>query len=186
MSVNLGTYALISALAIGGVVAQQQYSQPAGPPETDATVQQDAQQNAQPNQNNQNGYSSTPIGTTSGVLDCNTLMTRHQQMSAELDKLDEQVNSQLTQMKEATSDRTKLDATMGVVETLVNQRKQIRDRTTPMLHETLHFMMTNAGGDLKTSCPQLTDLLQKGTMNGAHTDHGQQDQGGPDDLELQR
>ena len=187
MSFNLGTYALVSALAVGGAVAQHQYRQPAGPSENDATAQQQTQQNSQMPQNNQNG-SSAPMASssTSGVLDCNTLMTHHQEMTAELDKLDQQANDQLTQMKEATSDRAKLDATMGLLETMVTQRKQMRDSMTKTLHESMQFIVSNNGSDLKTSCPQLTQWLQQGSTNGVNTDQTQPDQGGPNDMELQR
>jgi hypothetical protein len=188
MSLNLGTYALVSALAVGGAVAQHQYRHPAGPPENDATAQEQTQQDNQTPQNNQSGDTSTPTGTTStsGVLDCSTLMTHHQEMTAELDKLDQRANDQLTQMKEASSDRAKLDATMGVVETLVTQRKQMRDAMTKTLHESLQFMMSNNGSDPKTSCPQLTQWLQQGSSNGVNTDQAQPEQGGPNDMELQR
>jgi hypothetical protein len=170
MSINLGTYALVSALAVGGVVAQQQYSKPAGPPADEAT-----QQSMQPNQGS---YSGTPMGPTTGVMDCDTLMTHHQQMRTELDQLDAQANALVTQMKEAKSDRARLDATIGVVEALVTQRKQIRDRMSMMEHATLQFVFANHDTDLDKSCPQLTELLQKGMM--PHTT----DEGGPDDLEF--
>ena len=67
-------------------------------------------------------------------------------------------------MRESKSDRAKLEATMGVVETLATQRKQIRDRISMMEHETLQFVLANKGMDLTTSCPQLTQWLQKGSM----------------------
>jgi hypothetical protein len=187
MSLNLGTYALVSALAVGGAVAQHQYRHPAGPPESDAIAQQQTHQDNRTPQNNQSGDTATPMSSTStsGVLDCNTLMTHHQEMTAELDKLDQQANDQLTQMKEATSDRAKLDATMGVVATLVTQRKQMRDSMTKTLHESLQFMMSNNGRDPKTACPQLTQWLQ-GSSDGVNTDQAQPEQGGPNDMDLQR
>lgn len=148
-------------------MAQQQYSKPTGPPDNDNAAAQ------------QGGYANTPMGSTTGVLDCNTLMTHHQQMTNELDQLDAQANALVTQMKEATSDRAKLDATMGVVEKLVTQRKQIRDRMSMMEHETLQFVLANQGADINTSCPQMTEWLQKGMMDERHTEEG-----GPDDLEL--
>ena len=166
MSINLGTYALVSALALGGAVAQHQYSQPAGPQQDDAAVQAPQDDSMTP--------------STGGGLDCSTLMTHHREMTAELDKLDDLLNTRVSQMKDAQSDRAKLEATMGVVDTLVTQRKQMRDRMSAMEHETLQFVLSNTGADLKTSCPQMTEWLQQGTMNGVNTD----DQGGPDDLEL--
>jgi hypothetical protein len=179
MSINLGTYALVSALAVGGAVAQHQYNKPAGPPDDMQGTQQSVQQDQlQP----QNGYSSTPMGsTTTDVLDCNTLMTNHQQMMTELDRMDTDIDTRLSQMRDAKSDRAKLDATVGVVETLVTQRKQMRDREMAMHHQTLQFLFANKNADLKTSCPQMTEWLQKGSMTGTHTGH---EQGGPDDMEL--
>lgn len=177
MSMNLGAYALVSALAVGGAVAGRQYAQPAGPPQDNSTVQQSTQDQQQ------SGYTTTPMGNT-GVLDCNTLMSHHQQMMAELAKLDQDVDTKLSQMREATSDRAKLDATMGVVETLAMQRKQIRDRMSTMEHETLQFVLANKGTDLTTSCPQITELLQKGAMPGTPTDNSMSEQGGPDDMEF--
>ena len=171
MSMNLGTYALISALAVGGAVAQHQYSQPAGPPQPDTKQQQ-----ASPVPN---GYSSTPTGSTA-VVDCNTLMSHHQQMMTDLDNLDQQLDAQVSQMRDAKSDRAKLEATMGVVDTLVTQRKQQREQMMRMEHETWQFMLANK--DASTSCPQLTQWLQQGaTMN---TDDSSPMQGGPDDGQL--
>jgi hypothetical protein len=175
---NLGAYALVSALAVGGAVAGQQYAKPAGPPQDNATGQQSIQDQQQ------SGYSSTPMGSSTGVLDCNTLMSHHQQMMAELDRLDQDVDTKLSQMRDAKSERAKLDATMGVVETLAMQRKQIRDRMSAMEHETLQFVFANKGTDLTTTCPQLTELLQKGSMPGSTTDDANTQQGGPDDMEF--
>ena len=177
MSMNLGAYALVSALTIGGAVAGQQYGQyskPAGPEPDQQGMQGQTQQ--------QNGYSSTPMGSTTGVVDCNTLITHHQQMMTELDKMDQEIDTKVSQMRDAKSDRARLDATMGVVESLATQRKQIRDRMGMMEHETLQFMLSNKGTDLTTSCPQLSQLLQKGAMPGNTTDDSTQ-QGGPDDME---
>ena len=129
----------------------------------------------------QSGYSGSPTGSTTGVLDCNTLMTYHQEMMTELNKLDQQLDTRLSQMRDATSEKAKLEATMGVVEELVTQRKQMRDRMSMMEHETLQFVLSNKGSDLKTSCPQMTEWLQKGSMSGVNTDDSQ---GGPDDMEL--
>ena len=181
MSINLATYGLVSALAVGGAVAQHQYSQPAGPQQDDTAVQ--TQQSVPQDQmQNQSGYSSTPMGPSTGVIDCSTLMSHHQQMTSELDKLDQQADTLLSQMKDATSERAKLEATMGVVEALVTQRKQIRERMSTMEHETLQFVLSNKGTDLKTSCPQMTELLQQGSTNGVNTDDSEQ--GGADDLEF--
>jgi hypothetical protein len=181
MSVNLGAYALISALAVGGAVAQHQYARPAGPPED---VQGPAIQQPDPLQQ-PSEYSNSPMASATGVLDCNTLMTHHQQMTTELDQLDQQAATLLSQMKDAKSDRARLEATMGVVEALVTQRKQIRDRMSTMEHETLQFVFANQGKDLKTSCPQMTEWLQKGAMNSVNTDAAEsEEEGGPDDMEL--
>lgn len=182
MSMNLGAYALVSALALGGAVAGQQYGQdgkPAGP-EPDQAVEQQGMQGQTPQQN---GYSNTPMGATTGVVDCNTLISHHQQMMTELDKMDQEIDTKVSQMRDAKSDRARLDATMGVVESLATQRKQIRDRMGMMEHETLQFILSNQGTDLTTSCPQLTQLLQKGAMPGSPTDDSTQQQGGPDDME---
>jgi hypothetical protein len=80
----------------------------------------------------------------------------------------------MSQMKEATSDRAKLDA--------VTQRKQIRERMSTMEHETLQFMLSNKGADLTTTCPQLTQWLQRGAVNTDETNPNEQ--GGPNDMEL--
>lgn len=173
MSMNLGTYALVSALALGGAVAQYQYSQPAGPPDPDSTGQQ--QTSPVPT-----GDSNLPTSGTTGPIDCNMLMSHHQQMRAEIDKLDEQVAARVSQMHDAKSDRAKLEATMGVVETLVNQRKQERDRLMRMEHETLQFLMANE--DASTSCPQLSQSLQQGAMSSDTADTTER--GGPDDGEI--
>jgi hypothetical protein len=112
-------------------------------------------------------------------------MGRHHEMIQQIDTMDEQASAQLAQMKEANSDRAKLDATMGLVETLVTQRKQLRDQMMEMEHQTLQLLLTNRGADLTTSCPQLTQWLQTGTLP-QNTDAAEPspDQGGPDDLEL--
>jgi hypothetical protein len=179
---NLGAYALLSAIAVGGAVAGQQYgTQPSGPQQDQSTAQQ---QGLESQTQQQNGYSSTPMGSTPGVVDCNTLITHHQQMMTELDKMDQELDTRLSQMRDAKSDRARIDATMGVVESLAMQRKQIRDRMSMMEHETLQFMLSNKGTDLTTSCPQLTQLLQKGAMPGNTTDDAIQQQGGPDDMEF--
>src|SRR5574341_79818 len=147
MSMNVGTYAVVSALLLGGIIAQQQYSKPAGPEPPTGTAEQ------QP----PSSYSATPIpGSTGtgGMLDCNTLMDHHRQMKQELDKLDQQANDVVSQMHEAKTDRAKLQATMSAVELLVTQRKEIRDRMSMMEHETLQFMISNKSTDVTRACPQ--------------------------------
>jgi hypothetical protein len=173
MSINLGTYALVSALAVGGAVAQYQYSEPAGPPDPNTTEQSQAAP----------GYPSSPTGTGTGAVDCNTLMTTHQQMMQELDGMDQELDTRVSQMRDAQSDKAKLDATAGVVELLVTQRKQIRDRMMTMEHQTLHLMLTNKPEDLATSCPQLTEQLQHGSMHGQPTMPSTTEPGGPTDIQ---
>jgi hypothetical protein len=176
MSINIATYALVSALAVGGAVAQHQYSQQ--PQDNGSTV---AEQPKDP----ESSESEPATNTTAAPLDCNGLMGRHHEMIQQIDTMDEQASAQLAQMKEANSDRAKLDATMGLVETLVTQRKQLRDQMMEMEHQTLQLLLTNRGADLTTSCPQLTQWLQTGTLP-QNTDAAEPspDQGGPDDLEL--
>ncbi|HYU79352.1 MAG TPA: hypothetical protein VEK56_10220 [Vicinamibacterales bacterium] len=174
MSVNLGTYALVTALALGGVAAQQKYSQPADPSQTQQN-NTTAQSGTQPMEN---GYTGTPSGPTAPV-ECNTLMTHHQQMMQDLDRMDEQANTLVSQMKDAKNDHAKLEATATAVETLVTQRKDMRDRMTSMEHETLQFLLTNKSTDLTTSCPQLSQWLQQGADMQNTTA-----QGGPDDAQI--
>jgi hypothetical protein len=179
MSINLGTYALVSALAVGGAVAQYQYSQPAGPPDPNTTTGQ----NVQPGGQSSPAHPGPPMGTATDPIDCNTLMTNHQQMMQELNRLDSEVDTRISQMKDAQSDKAKLEATAGVVEVLAAQRKQIRDRMMSMEHQTFQFMLTNKSQDLASSCPQLTEL-QYGSTHGQQTTPGRTEQGGPNDLEL--
>lgn len=170
MSINLGACALVSGLALAGAATGQHFGQQYGKP-------------AGPQQHAVYGTTSTAPGT--GALDCATLMAHHRQMTAELDKMDEYAATLVLQMRDAKSDRARLEATMGVVETLVTQRKQIRRRMSTMEHETLQFMLSTKGTDLMSSCPQITEWLRQGAMSGATTDD-EEEQGGPDDLELER
>jgi 4-alpha-glucanotransferase len=165
MSINLGIYTLVSALAVGGAVAQHQYAQPAGPSEP-----------MEPEASTPISDSST-TGTATGVLDCKTLMTHHQQMNQELDQLDAQAATLLSQMKDAQADRAKLDATMGVVEALVNQRKQMRDRMGTMEHETLQFVMSNRTADWSACSSAMTEMNDSASQDTT-------EQGGPNDMEL--
>jgi hypothetical protein len=102
----------------------------------------------------------------------------------ELARHDAEVEIRISQMRDARSDKAKLEATAGVVELLATQRKQIRDRMMSMEHQTLQFMLHNKGHDLTSSCPQLTELLQQGAMHGQPTSPGATEQGGPNDLEI--
>jgi hypothetical protein len=168
MSINLGTIALVSALAVGGGAAYQ-YHQPAGPPQ-DSEMSEPADNNG-----------STTDATA--PLDCNALMSHHEQMITSLKSLDDQADTLLQQMKSAQSDRAKLEATMALTETLLTQRKEIRDRTMAMEHETIQFLLASKGADLSTSCPKMTEWLQQGS-DGVNTTDLSNDQGGPDDAEI--
>lgn len=174
MSINLATYGLISALAIGGAVAQQQYSQPAGPSDLGDSTE---------------AVQSDPVEPSKGSpLDCTTLMTHHRDMLGALDTLDQQANTLLSQMKEAQSDSAKLTATMAVVEALVTQRKEMRERMSTVEHETIQFLLANGGKDVTSTCPMMTEWLQYGTdTNERNTnERNTEDQSGADDLELDR
>jgi hypothetical protein len=168
MSINLGTIALVSALAIGGGAAYQ-YHQPAGPP--------------QDNEASEPADNTGSTTETAGPLDCDALMSHHEQMMTSLKSLDDQADTLLQQMKSAQSDRAKLEATMALTETLLTQRKEIRDRTMAMEHETIQFLLASKGADLSTSCPKMTEWLQQAS-DGVNTANLDDDQGGPDDAEI--
>lgn len=164
MSINLATYGLISALAVGGAVAHQ-VSQSAEPAQPNDAVQSEPAEPAK-----------------TGPMDCNTLMLHHRDMQGALDKLDQRANTLLSQMKDAQSDEAKLAATMAVVEALVTERKEIRDRMSAVEHETIQFLLTSKGTDVMTACPMMTEWLHYGTDSTER--HADDNAGGPNDMEL--
>lgn len=92
---------------------------------------------------------------------CQQMLVRHQQVLSDLDKLDADLQQQLQTMRSAQGQQ-KVDAMARVVETLVEQRTQQRDRMLSLHRQTIAHMAEHVGrGAGPLQCPLLQELNQK-------------------------
>jgi hypothetical protein len=156
MTMNLGAMALVSVLGVGaaGVVAQQNgYIGATQQPQNNEVQAPEPGSDADPNL--PAPETATPAAAMpSAEVDCQSLIAEHQQLTADFDNYDKELERLVSTMKSATGDKAKLDATIGVVEALATQRRDMRTRMSTVHGSTMRYLLSyTADGTNKVPCP---------------------------------
>ncbi|HWR54258.1 MAG TPA: hypothetical protein VN428_24335 [Bryobacteraceae bacterium] len=91
---------------------------------------------------------------------CKAMMAKHDQMMAEMKKMDATLDEKLQAMRSARGE-SKVEAMAAVITEMVEQRRQGRERMMEMQHSAMQHMSEHmAQGGVQMQCPMMSQMSE--------------------------